>query len=419
MKTKWKLILGTMAGLIILAFPLLNLTGGLKAEVIKIEPQTIANTFLEEGKVIPELEVPIYALNSQEIVEVSVKEGQEVKKGDILAILDTKELDFQLKQLQGQLISLIGEEAKTRLEQYEGQVKSHELSLKQAQLELTALDTHLQRIKKLYQAGAATKRELEDAENAVQTAIIDLEQEEEALRVLRESYKASGGSTQYYTGRQETIEAQIEHLKYQIERSTVLAPLNGVVANLLAKKGNLSQIGVPLMTIFQKDSYLVEVFLLTEDVQEIKEAMAVNLIYSQKDKDISFSGLVKEISPTAVEKLSALGLEQERVKVTVDFSPEDKVKVFPGYRLDVEFITEKQENQLVVPKSTLFMYHEGYALWIVKDGKAKIQPIEKGFETSRFVALNKGLEKGDLVILNPQLEGLKEGKKIKPYTKDS
>jgi HlyD family secretion protein len=51
-------------------------------------------------------------------------------------------------------------------------------------------------------------------------------------------------------------------------------------------------------------------------------------------------------------------------------------------------------------------------LWKVIDGKAVIQPVETGFENDSHVVITKGLAPGDLIILNPQLEGLKEGKKI-------
>jgi len=419
MKTKWKLIFSSIAGVIILGFTLYNLTGGLEAELLEIQPQTIANTFREEGTVIPHIEQPIYALGSQEIIELSVKEGQVVQKGDVLAVLDTRELDFQLKQLQAQLASTQGEQSKTFSEQYETLAKSHQLQIKQAELELAALETNFKRLEELYNAGAVTRKELEDAQKAWEMARINLEKEKEALRLLEESYSASGGTTQYYAGRLEAIRAQIESLKYKIEKSTIRAPISGVVANLTVKKGELVQTGIPLMTVFDPDSYQVEVFILAQDISEIEKGMEVKLIDNRKNETIAFEGIVREISPAAIEKVSALGLLEQRVKVIIDFSlTPDRIKLFPGYKLDVEFTTAKRENELVVPKTVLFADKEGYSLWVVKGGKARIQPVEKGFENDQYIVIEKGLEQGDLVILDPQLAGLAEGKKIKGKSKD-
>jgi len=403
MKTKWKFILGGLAVLIILVFIFSSLTRGLEANLLEVEPQTIANSFKEEGKVVPLIEQPVYAPYSQEILELAVKEGQEIKKGDVLAVLDSKELDFQLKQLQAQLISLQGEYAST--------LKSQELNVQQAQIEVDTSKANFERVEALFNAGAVAKKELEDAQQIAETARINLVQQE-ALRLVQESSSSSGGIIQYYAGLLEAATTQIEHLEYQIDKSTLTSPSDGIVANLTVKKGELAQANLPIMTIFQKDHFLVETYVPTVDVQTIEKGMEVILIENRKDGKKSFAGTIQEIAPSVTEKMSALGLEEQRVKITIEFPFEPDLKFLPGYRLDVQFTTDKRENELVVPKTVLFPYEDGYALWVAKNGKAKVQIIEKGFENDRYVVIEKGLEDGDLVILNPQLEGLKEGKKI-------
>ena len=110
--------------------------------------------------------------------------------------------------------------------------------------------------------------------------------------------------------------------------------------------------------------------------------------------------------------ISALGLEEQRVKVTVKPEFPKNFRMFPGIILDVEFTIDKREDVLAVPKTALFPYEKGEALWKVESEKAKIQPVETGFENDSHVVITKGLAPGDLIILNPQLYGLKEGKKI-------
>lgn len=151
--------------------------------------------------------------------------------------------------------------------------------------------------------------------------------------------------------------------------------------------------------------------------------MEVDLILDRKAgdniRDNILKGTVQSIAPTAVETISPLGLAEQRVKVLVlieptadSFAKEQIENLFPGYKLDVEFTLDKRENELVVPKTALFPYGEKEALWVVRNGKAEVQPVEKGFENEKEAAITKGLQQGDMVILNPRLEGLKEGKKI-------
>ena len=126
---------------------------------------------------------------------------------------------------------------------------------------------------------------------------------------------------------------------------------------------------------------------------------------------MAYEGTVAKIAPAALEKLSALGLVERRVKVTIDLDG-DVNALRPGYTLDVEFTTHRQEGKLVVPKTVVFPYDKGDAVWVVREGKAVIQPVTTGLETGTDVVIEEGLQPGDKVIINPKLEGLKEGKKV-------
>ncbi|MEW6624768.1 MAG: efflux RND transporter periplasmic adaptor subunit [Bacillota bacterium] len=413
MKKKWKFILGALVVIIVIGFMVFERTKALEATVLEVQPGTIATTFKEEGRVVPEVEQPIYTIYGGEIVEVAVQEGQEVKAGDLLAVINSKELEFQLQQLYAQLKSVQGERTGTLQEPYESQITSQELLVEQAQRDLAAYKINFERIEQLYEAGAVTEKDFEDAKNMIEKAQNHLELQKQALALLHESTSPGSGTQQFYDGRIEALQAQINLLEYQKGQTNIVAPVDGVVSNLSIKKGEIVGPALPLMNIFRPDTYVVEVYVLTADVRSINIGMKVNLVLDGKGEDIIYEGTVRRIAPTAVERMSALGLEEQRVKVTVELSTSGDVKLFPGYSLDVEFTTDKRENVLTVPKTALFPYEMGDALWIIKDGKAKIQPVETGFYNNRDVVILDGLSEGDAVILNPQLDGLKEGKKVR------
>jgi HlyD family secretion protein len=412
MQRKWKIIFGGTLAVIVLVAVALQAFQGLEAELLEVHPRDIANTFKEEGKVISKVNLPIHALYGGKIIELHVEEGQQVKEGDILAVLSQEELAFQLRQLEGQLRSLQGEEEKTILEPLEPALKNQELLVEQARQDLETAKANLTRIEKLYATGGASKIAYEEALNAVKSAEINLEMQEETLSLLQKTYSPAGGTNEFYRGRKEALQAQIELLQYQLEACTVTAPVEGKVANLTARVGDLPTPGVPIMNIFQEGNYEIEVYLLADDVPGIAAGMEVALILEGSAPETIHSGTVKNIAPTAVETVSALGLAEQRVKVLVEPATSSAGDLFPGYKLDVEFTIDKRENELVVPKTTLFPYGEGDALWVVRNGKAEIQTVKTGFENDREVVIAEGLQEGDLVVLNPQLEGLKEGKKI-------
>lgn len=412
MQRKWKIIFGGTLAVIVLVAVALQAFQGLEAELLEVHPRDIANTFKEEGKVISKVNLPIHALYGGKIIELHVEEGQQVKEGDILAVLSQEELAFQLRQLEGQLRSLQGEEEKTILEPLEPALKNQELLVEQARQDLETAKANLTRIEKLYATGGASKIAYEEALNAVKSAEINLEMQEETLSLLQKTYSPAGGTNEFYRGRKEALQAQIELLQYQLEACTVTAPVEGKVANLTARVGDLPTPGVPIMNIFQEGNYEIEVYLLADDVPGIAAGMEVALILEGSAPETIHSGTVKNIAPTAVETVSALGLAEQRVKVLVEPATSSAGDLFPGYKLDVEFTIDKRENELVVPKTTLFPYGEGDALWVVRNGKAEIQTVKTGFENDREVVIAEGLQERDLVVLNPQLEGLKEGKKI-------
>jgi len=129
---------------------------GIEAEVLEVQPVTVTRTFKEEGKIIPAVEYYVHSLQAGEIVELNAEEGQEVKTGDILAVINSRELEFQLKQLQAELKSLRGEEAKAFQKPLDSEIKSQELLVQQVRNEVTTLENDFKRIEKLYSEGAVT-----------------------------------------------------------------------------------------------------------------------------------------------------------------------------------------------------------------------------------------------------------------------
>ncbi|HPZ72074.1 MAG TPA: HlyD family efflux transporter periplasmic adaptor subunit, partial [Peptococcaceae bacterium] len=142
MKKKGKLILGALILLGIVGFLVFGNKQALQADLLTVQPSTIAQTFTEDGYVVPEKEIPLYTSTGGKVTVLAVQDGEKVQHGDLLLSFDATELHLQLRQLEGQLKSL------------------------QAQHELEQSKLELDKLKQLYEAGAISKKEYEDAQNA-------------------------------------------------------------------------------------------------------------------------------------------------------------------------------------------------------------------------------------------------------------
>jgi len=411
-KKKWKWILGAMIALAVLGTAAAQGFQPLKLELLEIEERDIAQTFTEEGLVVSGGEYPVSTVTGGKVVRIPVAEGQNVAKGDLLVEIDSANLAFQARQLRAQLKSVTGEEAKTLKDSYPAELKSQEAAVEEAKRAREAAQKNYERTKALFDAGAVSTVEMENAEKVLKDAENAETVAAAALDALLAQQKPGGGTRQYYAGLKESLQAQIDQLEYQMDQCAIKAPFEGTVAELSVKTGETLSPGSQVMVLLPKGSYKIEVFVLTEDVDDLRTGMEVTVIQDKLNGDITFRGIVSAIAPSAVEKVSALGLEEQRVKVTVLPEVPENMILRPGYALDVRFKTAEEKGRFVVPKTAVFPYEDGDAVWVVRDGKARIQPITTGFENDTEVAAVEGLQKGDFVVLDPQAEGLKEGKRV-------
>ncbi|NLO89956.1 MAG: biotin/lipoyl-binding protein [Clostridia bacterium] len=412
MKKREKIILWTGIGLFILAAVLYGTSRPIKTDLYEVKRQTMEKSFTEEGTVVAERESPVTPPYTGKVVELYVKEGQRVKKGDPLAKLDSTQLKHQVEQLKAQLKALAGEKKMDLQQPYQSEIRQQELAVEQAQINFDNAQRNFKRISQLYEAGIVSAAEYEEAQDTLKSAENALFQQREALALLYESHKPTEGKLEYYAGREEVIRKQMEETEEKISDSLITSPAEGIVTELEVKEGEYVSQETPLLTVINEDVH-IEAYVLAEDVFRLKENMSVKIKAERDRENISFEGKITHIAPTAETRVSTLGVEEQRVKVRI--KPQQipsSIKLRPGYVLDVQFITDTVKDQLMVPKTAVFSYKYGEALWVVRKGRAQIQKIKKGMENDRYVVVLEGIKEGEIIILNPQTEGLKEGKRI-------
>jgi HlyD family secretion protein len=372
MKKKWKIIFGIIGILAAAAFIFTQLRQDLPVAVQRMEAREFVQSFTEEGVVVAAEEHPVYSLHPARIEKLLVEEGDRVQAGQLLAVLADRELHYGLEELEARLAGLAVE-------------------LDQAQENLAAAERNYERMASLYGDELVAAVELEEAERMVQEAqarIALLEAQEQALLSQREG------------------------LQEQRKDYRIYAPIDGVVTRLAAREQGLASPQTPMMTLFNEGGKEVETWVLARDIPQLAEGMHVELTFKLRDQDIEFPGQVVDIAPYAEEAYSPLGLAEERVKVTIAPQFPAEVEIKPGYKVDVEFVTQVIPGALVVPKTVLFSDGGEDALFVVEGDRAQVRRVTTGPETRRDVVITAGLAEGDLVILDPRQGGLGEGVKV-------
>lgn len=414
MKRKVKWILGIVIVLGILGYGIYAILQPLPVEVIQVEPTTIKDTFTEEGTVTPKEETTLSSTQTGKVTQLFVEEGEMVTKDQPILELDTAQLQHQLDTLKAQKKNAESLKEKS-FEELSNEIKQQKIRIAGLIEQIDLADREYDRYAALYEEGAISLSELEKIKADGAVLKNTLGQERETLVYLEEQYstKSNGSPTEsYYRSSIETVEAQINELNYAIEQSTILAPADGVIRNLTVKIGTMVSPAAPICTVFQSHPFWVETYVLSEDALNLKKGMKVQLILDGRNENLYTDGSIDFITPYAEERISALGLIEQRVKIKILPEKDFSTPLYPGYSLDVEFTTNQEEGVLSLPKSTLFPWENGDAIWVVENDTAQIRPVTTGLETDLDAVITEGLQEGDQVIKNPQTQGLKEGKKV-------
>ncbi|MGE5703738.1 MAG: efflux RND transporter periplasmic adaptor subunit [Clostridia bacterium] len=406
---KWSIV--ALIILIVAGYTAYNWVKPLSAELIRVQPQTLTDTLMEEGIITAENELQVSSQISGQIEQMVVHEGDRVSKGSLLFTLDTKELQYQLDDLNGQLSSLSGQATSAYRPPYSSQLKQQELAIEQARDQLESAEKERERSSALFAENAISKDEYDRAQQAVRDKKNQLAQQETALTLLKEQVRTPSGLQEQYTGAKQSIQARIAQLQNQMKNGKVYAPIDGIVKQIAGKQGISVTPGMNVLTLVQPEHWHVEVLLLQEDIPDIQPGMHVTITQHRTNKDDSISGKVTRISAFAQETVSPLGITERRVKLHVQ--PDQLPPSFLiGSSVDVSFPIHTEQQKLVLPKTTLFPLDDHEAVWVVRDGKASIQRVKKGYETAEDVVIEEGLKAGDDVIRDPQVKGLQEGKRV-------
>ena len=268
--------------------------------------------------------------------------------------------------------------------------------LERATAELMRARTTLQRQQELMKAGAIAADNLDAAETAVATG-------EEARK-----------AAEFAVARAE-YELQLARARLQAPTPAgraveVVAPVSGVILKRFRESESVVPVGEPLIEIGEPSRIEIVADFLSTDAVRIQPGASV-LVEGWGGSD-PLKARVRRVEPAGFMKVSALGVEEQRVNVLIDFEdPSAAGRLGDGYRVEVRVVIWREEDVVKVPVGALFRRGNDWAAFLVDGDQVRLQPVELGQRNEVDGQVLKGLSPDQTVVLHPP-DTLMDGARI-------
>jgi HlyD family secretion protein len=352
---------------------------------------TFEQTVSDDGKTRVRDRFVIAAPLAGHAERIQLEVGDPVKQGQIVAELMPTAPAFHDARTQRELRERIGA-ADAQLARARAETLKAQALRDQARADRD-------RQTKLSKEGFISKTVLEQGELALRTA----ERGVDAARFAEEA------------ARHDLAQARAALTRYEsgapAAKWPVTSPVAGVVLRVAQKSEGAVALGAPLMEIADPRSLEAVVDVLSQEAVAIRPGMPARLELGQGVAPLA--ARVRLVEPAAFTKISALGVEEQRVNVVLDFAePLDKVQTIgDGFRVEAHVVVFRQENALKAPVGAIFRDGDGWAVFTVQDDRARKRALKVARRNGVEAMIEDGLKEGERVVVYPS-DALKDGSRL-------
>lgn len=301
-------------------------------------------------------------------------------------------------------------------EQAHAAVRAAEAALHVAQSNLRAAeanrdyaDGELDRIRKLVDRGVVSQAALDRAEQAARVGRAEIETHQAAIAMRRAEVNTALARLIGFDDR--GLAAAIATNTLQVSGIPIVAPIDGIILKVIQQSQTTLVAGAPILEIgdIARDLEVVAE-LLSSDAVQVRAGDPV--VISDWGGAGDLDGIVSRIDPYGYTKLSALGVEEQRVETVIAFTgPETPRGIGHGFRVQVHIVIWQRDDALAVPSGALVRAGDARSLYVVQGGRAIRQPVTVGRDNGTLAELLDGAAPGDLVVLFPPPD-LADGQRV-------
>lgn len=253
--------------------------------------------------------------------------------------------------------------------------------------------TELERAKNLSREKMLSHQELDNAEQKERTTVADLKAAQFALQIANYELELTRAALL----RKHPAGIDFSDLWH----FPILSPINGRVLRIFQESSTVVLAGARLLELGDPSDLEVEIDVLSADAVTIQSGAKVFL--EHWGGDVPLLGRVRRVEPAGFLKTSALGVEEQRVNVMVDFTepPEKRSALGDAYRVEARIVVWEKTNVLKVPCGALFRDGDDWAVFVVANNKARLHRLQIGRRNDLEAEVPDGLEEGAEVIIYP------------------
>ncbi|HEX5715236.1 MAG TPA: efflux RND transporter periplasmic adaptor subunit [Thermoanaerobaculia bacterium] len=318
------------------------------------------------------------------ILRIELEPGEPVRAGGVLAVLRPAESNL--------LDARSRASSEARVRTAEAALGRARADRERARAELRFAQSDLKRAEALGKQGIVSREEVEVAQIAVETRQETLKAAEFEIQMAQSELSAA---------RAGLLEAGEGGGGGAYE---VRSPVDGTVLRRLRESETVVPAGEPLMEVGDPASLEIVADLLSTDAARLRPGQPVEI--EQWGGGKALAGRVRRVEPSGFLKISALGVEEQRVNVIIDLagSPEERRGLGDGFRVEVRVVVWDSPDAVQVPTSALFRDEQGWAAFVLENGKAARRRVEVGPQSDRAAAVLSGLKEGEKVIIHPNAD---------------
>lgn len=396
MKTRTKVVTGigglAVAALIVWALQPQPIAVELAAVTKGVFEQSIS----EDGKTRVRDRYVVSAPLAGRVQRITLKAGDNVDEGQVVAVLTPTIPPFLDARAESEIIERVGAAEAQRL-----RVNAE---LKKTQAQLTQVAADRDRTVKLAQQGFVSAAAREQAELAVRTA-------ERAV---------DAASFTEHAARHDESQARAALARYRAEsagkvsrsvRWHVRSPIGGSVLKIIQESEGVVALGAPLVEIADPRSLEAAVDVLSQDAINLIPGMEARVELGPEAPRLA--ARIRKVEPAAFTKVSALGIEEQRVNVVLDFAePLERVRTIgDGFRVDAQVVTFRSPAAVKVPVAALFRNGAQWCVFVIEANRARQQAVTVSRRNATEAVIDQGLDPGAQVVIYPS-EALRDGARV-------
>jgi HlyD family secretion protein len=335
-----------------------------------------------QGRVVASLSPTLFS-PGQGIVSIRTRAGSQVKQGEVIATIDSKELQASLDQARSQLLSSRAELDRQKIIARQGQLRARQ-QVQLLTLRLAAAKRQLERVERTFKEGLSNKADYETAQDNVHIAEMELAQANSELGLSRETLGFEVATREQEVRRQQSVAGE---LAKRVDDLTIRAPFDGMVATVAVQDRDAVAPNQAIVTVVNLSSLELEVGLPEEYANETAIGTPASITFMGRD----FPGRVTRVSPEVVNS---------QVVATVAFDGEQPQGLKQNQRLNTRLTFESKRNVLKVARGAFLEAEGGRAAYVVANKMATRREIVTGATSIGEIEIVKGLNEGERIVLS-------------------